>query len=213
MIKLSLRLNTILDCLSPCESFADVGCDHGYVANAMLESGKCKFAYITDISAECLKKAEELLSKSFAGKYEAIVTDGLKGVNAVEQVLIAGMGGEIICDILSSADSLPKRLVLQPMKNAEKVRKTVLNLGYEILKDYTFKDEKFYDLIVCKRGKDRYTKDELAFGRDNLRDKNDAFKELISKKISVLQGALDKMSAEEKAKTKKAINKLLEVIK
>ena len=213
MTKLSLRLQTIFDCLAPCDTFADVGCDHGYQANAMLESGKCKFVYVTDISQECLQKAEELLSKNFDGNFKAIVTDGLKGVPKVDQVLIAGMGGELICDILANADFLPNKLTLQPMKNPEKVRETVLKLGYKVLKDYTFKDEKYYDLIVCEKGEDFYTQDELLFGRDNLKQKNAVFLEIINKKVSVLQKAIPSMSDGEKQKTKEIISKLSEIIK
>ena len=199
--------------LQPSETFADVGCDHGYQANAMLESGKCKFAYITDISAECLAKAEELLSKNFIGKFKSIVTDGLKNVPKVDQALIAGMGGEIICDVLKNADFLPNRLVLQPMKNSEKVRETVINLGYKVLRDYTFKDEKYYDVIVLEKGEDVYSADELTFGRDNLKEKNTAFIEVISKRISVLQKAMPSMKDEEKENTNKLILKLSEIIK
>ena len=59
-------------------------------------------------------------------------------------------------DILQNADFLPERLVVQPMKNPEKVRITLLKLGYKLIKDYTFKDCKYYDLIVCERGEDFY---------------------------------------------------------
>ena len=56
------RLNKIFDSLAECEVFADVGCDHGYIAKAMLFSGKCKKVIVSDISAKCLNKAEELLN-------------------------------------------------------------------------------------------------------------------------------------------------------
>ena len=213
MTKLSLRLKTIFDCIEQCDTFADVGCDHGYIANAMLESDKCKFVYITDISAECLSKAEELLSGKYYKRYQPIVTSGLKGVPKVDQAVIAGMGGEIICDILENADYLPDRLILQPMKDPERVRGTVLRLKYKILKDYTFKDEKFYDLIVCEKGEDFYTQDELAFGRDNLRQKNEAFVEVIQRKINVLQQAMPSMSEVSRKKTEQIITKFLEIIK
>ena len=80
MTKLAFRFEKILSELTQSETFADVGCDHGYVAREMLKRGKSKFVYITDISAECLKKAENLLSKDCAGQFKAIVTDGLKTI-------------------------------------------------------------------------------------------------------------------------------------
>ena len=209
---MTLRLKTIIDQLIECETFADVGCDHGYVAEEMLKSGKCKFAYVTDVSAECLKKAESLLSESFDGKFKAIVTDGLKNVPKVDQVLIAGMGGEVICDIIENADFLPERLVLQPMKNSDKVREKVIKSGYKLIKDYTFKDKKYYDLIVCVKGKDEYSKDELIFGRDNLSQKGSAFCEIIERRIKILKRAISSMSEEDAKFAKEQINKLTEII-
>lgn len=212
MNKLTLRLNTIVDELCKVETFADVGCDHGYVAEAMLQKGKCKFAYVTDVSAVCLKKAENLLEKTQRGAFKAIVTDGLKGVPKVDQALIAGMGGELICDILQGADYLPERLVLQPMKNSDKVRQTAIKLGYKLIKDYTFKDVKYYDLIVCEKGKDSYTEDEIEFGRDNLKQKGQAFKEVIQRKLAVLNVALKTAGEEEKQRLELLKRKYEEVI-
>ena len=212
MNKLTLRLNTLLDELAKCKTFADVGCDHGYIAENMLKSGKCEFAYITDVSAVCLKKAENLLSKTYDGKFKSIVCDGLKGVPKVDQALIAGMGGEIICGILENADYLPERLVLQPMKNPEKVRLKAIKSGYKLIKDYTFKDEKYYDLIVCERGEDFYSEDELVFGRDNLRKKGQAFIEILEKRISVLKSAINSMSLEDRENALCQIKKYTEIL-
>ncbi|MBR2384301.1 MAG: SAM-dependent methyltransferase [Clostridia bacterium] len=212
MNKLTLRLNTILGELAKCNTFADVGCDHGYVAEAMLSEGKCDFVYVTDVSGVCLKKAEDLLKNNYDGKFKAIVTDGLKNVPKVEQVLIAGMGGELICDILKNADFLPERLVLQPMKNTEKVRKTVISLGYKMVKDTTFKDVKYYDLIVCEKGEESYSEYEIEFGRDNLRDKGDAFKEVILKKLAVIDVATKTASEEERKRLENLKKKYEEVI-
>lgn len=212
MTNLTFRFKTILNELENCDTFADIGCDHGYIAESMLERKKCNFVYITDISAECLKKAEKLLSKQYQGQFSALVRDGMKGVPKVDQVLIAGMGGELISDILQEADFLPKRLVVQPMKNPEKVRITLLKLGYKLIKDYTFKDCKYYDLMVCERGEDFYSEDEIIFGRDNLKQKGEAFREQIQKKIAVLEKSISSMNELDKESAKKLIQKYREVI-
>jgi len=170
------RLETIYQSLAPCKKLADVGCDHGYIADAMLSRGKAERAVISDISAPSLKKAADLLERNHPGRYTAVVCDGLKGVDSdCDQVLIAGMGGEEIISILEGAPFVPERLVLQPMKNADKLRKRLLSLGYRILKDYLFIDVKYYNLIVCERGEDCYTEDEIFFGRDNLRQRPEDF--------------------------------------
>ena len=117
------RLERIFSEIPKCDSFADVGCDHGFIAEKMILSGKCSNVTITDISAKSLQKAKNLLKKHIEnGVVNAICTDGLKGVsNKTETVLIAGMGGEEIVSIMKNAKNLPPNLVLQPMKNTEKV--------------------------------------------------------------------------------------------
>ena len=172
------RLEELYSVLLPCKKFADVGCDHGYIAKAMIIGGKAEEVVVSDISAPSLKKAERLLSSIEGARFKAVVCDGLDGVDDdCDQVLIAGMGGEEIIAILGKAVFLPERLVLQPMKNVDKLRKSLLLLGYRIERDYIFKDEKFYNVIAAIRGNDSYTEDELFFGRDNLRERGENFLE------------------------------------
>lgn len=211
-MELSLRLETLLGALGSAEIFADVGCDHGYVAAEMLARDKCRFAYLTDISAKSLKKAEEYLSGRFPGRFLALATNGLQGVPRADEVLVAGMGGEEIVSILSSSPFLPERIVLQPMKNSEKVRSFLLRSGYAPTADYTFYDGKYYDLISAEKGECVYTADEIAFGRDNLREKGDAFLRMIGTRRAVLLEALPRMKKEEREKAEKRIGKYDEVL-
>lgn len=165
------RIATICEVLPRAEVFADVGCDHGYCAQYMLENNLCGRAYISDVSAESLKKAEKLLEPYIAaGRCIPVCADGLEGIpEACNSVLIAGMGGEEIVHILEKFP-LPETFVLQPMKNSEKVRSFLLSRGAKIEKDFTFQDGKFYDLIVGNAcGGDRYSDFEIMFGRDNLK--------------------------------------------
>ena len=209
------RLKVILSELAPCECLADVGCDHGYITKAAIESGIAKAAVISDISAPSLKKAETLLKDYLGKNVLPVVCDGLSESHAgCDQILIAGMGGEEICEILLKAPFLPGRLVLQPMKNADKVRKTTLMLGYRIEKDYCFKDGKFYFLLVLEKGKDFYTEDEIFFGRDNLKDPSPDFKEFALaeyKKYSdvIARGDLSESSREAVEKILKKYGEIL----
>ena len=179
------RLKIIFSALPDCEKFADVGCDHGYIAKAMLKSGKCKSVIVSDISANCLIKAERLLFDEIkSGTAESVVSNGFEKVKGADLALIAGMGGEEIVNIILSAKELPFRLALQPMKNCEKVRKIAVQRGYRVLKDFLFKSAgKFYDFILLEKGEEQLTEEEILFGRDNLIEKGQAFKEFIRTKI------------------------------
>lgn len=165
------RLKELCALIEPCESFADVGCDHGYISRHVLKSGKCRNVLITDISAKCLAKAEKLLAEYVKeGTCRAACCDGLALVpEDTEQVLIAGMGGEEIIRILSEG-FIPKKFILQPMKNADKLRKFLLDSGCKLTYDGIFKDGKFYFVIKGERdgGGENYTPAELAFGKDSL---------------------------------------------
>ena len=76
------RLKEIFSNLPNCSVFADIGCDHGYMAQAMIVSGKCKKAIIADVSAKCLEKAQTLLADYIQkGLVTSAVSDGFERVD------------------------------------------------------------------------------------------------------------------------------------
>ena len=212
---MSKRFNILLSLIPDCKVFADVGCDHGYIAYEMLKNRKCDRVIASDISAECLQKAETLLRETFPDKYTAVVSDGFENVGNCDCALIAGMGGDTIADILAAAAGrLPEYLVLQPMKNSQRVRRDLVSLGYEILRDYTFRDGKFYGVILAKKGgNETYTADDYIYGRDNLIEKSEDFVALVNSRIDELKDAKEKASETSKNEIDKRITELERVIK
>lgn len=207
------RLKKIFNEIPFCEVFADIGCDHGYIAKEMLDEGRCNRVIISDISAECLKKAEKLLADYLAcGKAESVVSDGFDKIKYCDTALIAGMGGEEIISIIENANSLPKNLILQPMKNCDKVRLLVLKRGYRIKKDFVFKSsDKFYDLIVLEKGEDKLSNEEVLFGRTNIKERPSAFTQRLSIRINKI---LEYVSSGRLSDTSKAeMEKELEILK
>ena len=188
------RVEIIVSHVDKSSICADVGCDHGYIGQALLNLGKAEKVIFTDISEKCLSKAKLLASEYISdGKAKTVVCDGLTGVlDDVDTAVIAGMGGEEIIKIL--AECLPrlpiKTLVLQPMKNADKLRAYLLDGGFSLIRDYTFMDAgKYYDLIkAVKNDKERdvYSADELAFGKENLAVKSADFISRCKKEIEDL---------------------------
>ncbi len=196
------RLVEIFSLIPNCETFADIGCDHGYVSYAMLKEKKAKKVIFSDVSAKCLKKAEDLLDPFVKlGLAEGIVSDGFLALPEVEVSLIAGMGGEEIVSIINNAPFLPKTFILQPMKNSEKVRALLILKGYKIIKDYTFySDKKYYDLILATVGKDTLTEEEIYFGRTNLLEKPTAFIEKWQSKKEEIKRYLSEKTLKEESK-------------
>ncbi|MBR5439575.1 MAG: SAM-dependent methyltransferase [Clostridia bacterium] len=200
------RLKTLYSLVNKGGVFADVGCDHGYVAKYALDSEDFESVIISDISKLSLEKAEKLL-KPYKNKVKSYVCDGLDGYEIEPDVVfIAGMGGEEICSILQKSKFRVKQLVLSPQKNSNKVRKLLIDLGYKIDSDFTFFDKKFYDAISATIGKDNYTQKELIFGRDNLKLRSAEFLDKLNMEAKILNSvisnenvsSLDKNEAEQK---------------
>lgn len=209
------RLTEIFSVLPECEVFADIGCDHGYISYEMLKSEKAKKVLFSDISENCLQKAQTLLVEYIdSNRAFGYVTSGFEKLPYSDLALIAGMGGEEINAIINNAKMLPEMLVLQPMKNTEKVRENLIKKGYKLEKDYTFKDrKKFYDLIFARKGDDFLTQEELYFGRTNLQQKPLAFIEKITQRKVALQGFLcnEEVSDESKNELKKELERIEQI--
>ena len=62
-MKLSTRLNFICDIVDKSNTVADIGCDHGKVVAKLFLDNKVSFAYLSDISAKSVQKADDLLNE------------------------------------------------------------------------------------------------------------------------------------------------------
>ncbi len=206
------RIQTLCSLLSRTDVFADVGCDHGYCSEYMLQNGLCDQAILSDISKGSLAKAETLLASYIReGKARSVLGDGFYGVGKdVGLVLIAGMGGCEIVSILSDEKYgfMPKKFVFQPMHDGEKLRRYILKNGGYIDKDFTFEDEKFYEVICGGNMKEwgqvynerPYTDAEYEFGRDNLRELPPAFTKRLKKLIANIEKYLKEPTLQEESK-------------
>jgi len=130
---------------------ADVGTDHAYLPVWLVRAGFASFALACDIKAEPLAQGELTIKKYHAEDLvETRLCDGLGAVNKdeVDDIIIAGMGGETIVHILSDAEWIKdksKKLILQPMSKHELVIEYLYHNGFE-LKEHncTVADGKIY---------------------------------------------------------------------
>ena len=202
------RVDLLCAYLDECRTLADVGCDHGYCTLTAFKSGKCECAIISDVSAKCLAKAEKLLSQYVSeGKCKAVVCDGLKDIpRSVDQALIAGMGGEEIIKILKEG-FIPEKFVLQPMKNADKLRRFLIDSDCRIIEDDVFTDGKFFYFVIkgtrprdgIAGVKESYSELELKFGRDSL--KNPLLKSYAEAELKKRRGHLNGCTNRDTIKT------------
>ena len=133
---------------------ADIGTDHGYLPIALLQSGKAFFAVAADINREPLDSAVRNAQKyGVTESMKFVLSDGLQGVSPedADDVVIAGMGGELILRIVSNAPwilSAEKHLVLQPMTTAAQLRRGLAKFGFWIdREEAVFDGKKIYSVI------------------------------------------------------------------
>lgn len=156
------RLQMILKNITS-NSVADIGTDHAYIPIALSEKGVKVIA--TDVSSGPLSAAEKNIRKKNLS-VTLLLGDGLKPIqkSGVKEIIIAGMGGELIENIifgdLETAHSA--RLLLQPMKQQAELRRFLLTHGFVIEKEDLAKEgHKIYNLIVAKKGNSDLLPSEL----------------------------------------------------
>ena len=129
----------LLTCARLCtgDVLCDVGTDHGYLPCYMIENGLCTKAYACDIAPGPLSSAVAHITEyGLSDKITAILSDGLDSIEKgdITDVVIAGMGGELIAQIISRCGWLKEgiNLVLQPMKKPDILRKRLYELGFSV---------------------------------------------------------------------------------
>jgi tRNA (adenine22-N1)-methyltransferase len=157
IMELSTRLKTIVNMMEKCDSIIDVGTDHGYVPIYLVRNGLINSAIASDINSGPVEKAKKNVRESrLSPKITCRRGSGLSTVKVreVQVAIIAGMGGNLIRDILEADLLVVKKLeyvILQPVQNAEVLREYLYNTGYDILcEDICFDDGKFYEIIKAK---------------------------------------------------------------
>ncbi|MCR5429914.1 MAG: class I SAM-dependent methyltransferase [Eubacterium sp.] len=207
---LSKRLKTVADLVTPCDKVADVGTDHGYVPIYLVKENIARFCYAMDVNEGPLTIAKSnIASEGLEDKIETLLSDGFDsfGDREADTVIIAGMGGDLIVDILTRAKSYEfKELILSPHKRVDLVRKYLMEGGYEIIDEIMIEDaEKYYPVIKACKGEANYSDVELEFGPKLLSNKDETLKAFLDKeydKFSKIKDSLKEDNADVDEKLK-----------
>lgn len=124
----------------------DVGTDHGYLPVALVLRGKIEAALACDIRENPLHTAQAHIAQyGVSAQVQTRLSDGLAAVSPqeVDDVVIAGMGGDLIARIVTETTWLrapAKRLILQPMTKAFTVRHVLADLGFALRREQAVLD-------------------------------------------------------------------------
>ena len=165
------RLKLAASFVRPDAVFADVGCDHGRLSVYLMQQCNATRGYACDIRPQPLDKARQLLArKGLSDKVEAVLTDGLVGMEGkgITDVIIAGIGGEVLAHIVEEAPFLKDpsvRIVLQPQSKEHILRRALYRLGYCIEQEECVHAGRFLYtvMVVSYCGKEQETDDFFAY--------------------------------------------------
>ena len=190
-LKLTPRLMTAVPYIRGGRLVADIGTDHAYLPIYLCQqrkltpvtarNGDTLCAVAADINKGPVERADQHIAEARLTKYiRTVRTDGLTGLDVYdpEDIIIFGMGGELIAAILEAAPwvyTAGKRLILQPMTHAEKLREYLLKTGYAIVGETLSREgDRIYQTLCAEPAPEGYTPPtlspaELAVGQKSFR--------------------------------------------
>ena len=152
-LPISPRLLACADLVPPCRRAADVGCDHGYLAIHLLQSGKAESVIASDIHEGPLQSAlHNAVRYGVREKMSFYLSDGVRKIPRDFDCLIcAGMGGDTMVSILEAAPWLRSgqyTLILQCQSKTPLLRRYLSGNGWAIDRETILRDGKFLYTVI-----------------------------------------------------------------
>lgn len=171
---------------------ADIGTDHAFLPISLMLDGKINSAVASDINSGPLERAKTNADKyGVSEKMKFVLVGGIPDDECrccgVTDIVICGMGGELIESIISSsayAGNDGVRLILQPMSFAAELRRYLCSEGFHIIDEKLCKAAGRVYTVICAEydGISRsYSDVELTLGKKNIENKDSLFDEYVEK--------------------------------
>ena len=196
-MKISNRLKLVASFVDDNSHVIDVGCDHALLSIFLVKNKNNVKVIASDVNERPLQSARKNIKLyDLEDKIEIKLGDGIKTISEkTDTIIISGLGGETIIDILKDDISKLKNIktiIVSPHSDVYQVRKEITSLGFKIIDEiFTYDQHKPYQIIKFVKGHDSYTDNELYFGPIILKNKNEYFykyyQELHNKNKKILE--------------------------
>jgi len=176
---------------------ADIGTDHAYVPIELVREGRCTYVIASDIKPGPAAIARENVKKYMcADRIEVRTGPGLSviDIGETEDIIIAGMGGILIRDIIAADIEKAKaaRLVLQPMNSQYELRHYLIENGFNITEeDISVEGFKVYNLITAEKGSGTPFENDGLYHLPPYLAEHEYFDRLYAKKMRELDRVID----------------------
>ncbi len=160
MIKLTDRLQVLADQIEQNETMADIGTDHGFLPIYLWENEISQKVIMADISQGSLDKARANCMELYPGEeFDLRLGNGIQVLEngEVDAVVIAGMGGKLMTQILGEDIEKTKsfrKIIMQPRNGQGKLRYWLVNNGFSITSENLVREGKYIcEVITAVPGK------------------------------------------------------------
>ena len=211
-MNLSKRLLAIAKKVPKGNRVADIGTDHAWIPIYLIKNNICNKAIASDINKGPMERANHNINQyCLQEQIETRLGSGLTTISPkeVDTAIIAGMGGILMIEILEKSRKVVESLdtmILQPQLAQEEVRKWLHRNNFYIYEeDLVFEDEKWYEIIVAKKGKEAYEKPIFyEIGKKLFEDKHPLLESFITFRENKYKLIAEKTKEQESEKAKKS---------
>lgn len=207
-IKLSKRLQAVADYVPENARLLDVGSDHAYLPVALIQEEKIDFAVAGEVVEGPFKIAQShVISQELEGQITVRLASGIAAMlptDAIDTIVIAGMGGLLISDILEAGKAdlaNVNRLILQPNNHESAIRDWLSKANFKITAESILREaDKNYEIIVAEQGKMDLSVEEAQFGPFLMQEKNEIFKLKWQTELNTIDKILERLATSNEEK-------------
>lgn len=181
------RLKTVVNYVNA-GTAADIGTDHAYVPIELIRSGRAKRVIASDARSGPLGFARSNIERyGLCDRIDVRLGSGLDVLEAGEAdvIIIAGMGGELIEDIIRSGEEIARasELILQPMNAQYELRRYLIENGFSIESErLALEGFRVYNLMRAVNGRQAPFERDIDYHLPPCLYKDENFHALLKKK-------------------------------
>ena len=173
-MKINKRLEKIAKYVEKNSNVIDVGCDHALLSIYLVLNDISNNVVASDINKKPLEQASQNIKLYGLSDFIKVkLSDGISKIgSSIDTIIISGMGGKNIRDILlKDKEKLKKikRIILSPNNNFNIIREILNDIDFKIIKEeIVLENNKFYNIMILEHGNINYSQFEILFGYNIL---------------------------------------------
>lgn len=198
---ISKRLRKVAGFVPQDAKILDVGSDHAYLPIYLIQQGKISSAIAGEVVEGPYQSAvTNVADNQMSDKISVRLANGLAAFEVEDQIdviVIAGMGGGLIADILDNGSAKlasVKRLILQPNNREDELRRWLCGHDFQITEEAIVEENgKFYEIMIAEQGYQVLNAEQERFGPYLMREQSAVFLDKWQREVDKLEKALAKI--------------------